>query len=103
MSSEDLTGSHVAGYDLLERVGEGGTATVYRASYVVTSTKGGSCAWILFVTDTDGYEALMASAYPVDETIRDSETDTGLAVGAAVARVESDCPKWSASLTATGP
>lgn len=79
------------------------TATVYRASYVVTSTKGGSCAWILFVTDTDGYEALMASAYPVDETIRDSETDTGLAVGAAVARVESDCPKWSASLTATGP
>jgi serine/threonine protein kinase len=33
MSSEDLTGSHVAGYSLLERVGEGGTATVYRAQH----------------------------------------------------------------------
>ena len=33
MSSEDLTGSHVAGYHLLERVGEGGTATVYRAQH----------------------------------------------------------------------
>src|SRR5260221_6248877 len=33
MSSEDLTGSTVAGYQLLERVGEGGTATVYRAQH----------------------------------------------------------------------
>lgn len=33
MHSEDLTGSTVAGYVLLERVGEGGTATVYRAQH----------------------------------------------------------------------
>lgn len=33
MSSEDLTGSIVAGYHLLERVGEGGTAVVYRAQH----------------------------------------------------------------------
>jgi serine/threonine protein kinase len=33
MQSEDLTGSVVAGYHLLERVGEGGTATVYRAQH----------------------------------------------------------------------
>ena len=33
MQSEDLTGTIVAGYHLLERVGEGGTATVYRAQH----------------------------------------------------------------------
>jgi serine/threonine-protein kinase len=33
MHSEDLTGTVVAGYHLLERVGEGGTATVYRAQH----------------------------------------------------------------------
>ncbi len=33
MQPEDLTGTIVAGYTLLERVGEGGTATVYRAQH----------------------------------------------------------------------
>ena len=33
MSSEDLAGSTIAGYHLEERVGEGGTATVYRARH----------------------------------------------------------------------
>ncbi|HWO89715.1 MAG TPA: serine/threonine-protein kinase [Gemmatimonadales bacterium] len=33
MQSEDLTGRSIAGYHLLERVGEGGTATVYRAQH----------------------------------------------------------------------
>ena len=33
MQPEDLTGQSVAGYQLLERVGEGGTATVYRAQH----------------------------------------------------------------------
>ncbi len=33
MQSEDLTGRSVTGYQLLERVGEGGTATVYRAQH----------------------------------------------------------------------
>jgi serine/threonine-protein kinase len=33
MHAEDLTGRVVAGYHLLERVGEGGTATVYRAQH----------------------------------------------------------------------
>ena len=35
MHSEELTGTTVAGYQLLERVGEGGTATVYRAQHPV--------------------------------------------------------------------
>ncbi len=33
MQNEDLTNTTVAGYQLLERVGEGGTATVYRAQH----------------------------------------------------------------------
>jgi len=33
MENEDLTNHTVAGYQLLERVGEGGTATVYRAQH----------------------------------------------------------------------
>ena len=33
MQPEDLTGTTVASYQLLERVGEGGTATVYRAQH----------------------------------------------------------------------
>jgi serine/threonine-protein kinase len=33
MQAEDLTGATIAGYQLLERVGEGGTATVYRAQH----------------------------------------------------------------------
>src|SRR5258706_6543990 len=33
MASENLTGRRIAGYRLLERIGEGGTATVYRAEH----------------------------------------------------------------------
>ena len=33
MQNEDLTNRKIAGYQLLERVGEGGTATVYRAQH----------------------------------------------------------------------
>lgn len=33
MQNEDLTNRTIAGYELLERVGEGGTATVYRAQH----------------------------------------------------------------------
>jgi serine/threonine-protein kinase len=34
MPNEDLTGRTIAGYKLIARVGEGGTATVYRAEHV---------------------------------------------------------------------
>ena len=38
MAHENLAGRAVAGYRLLERVGEGGTATVYRADHDVHGT-----------------------------------------------------------------
>lgn len=38
MPPEDLTGAVVAGYQLLERVGEGGTATVYQARHAERGT-----------------------------------------------------------------
>ena len=40
MAQENLAGRNVAGYHLLERVGEGGTATVYRAEHA----ERGKCA-----------------------------------------------------------
>ena len=71
--------------------------------YVVSSPPGESCPWVIFLTDARGLDLLLASAYPVDETVRDSQRDSGIVAGSAVVRVESTCPHWSASITRTGP
>ena len=78
----------------------GGT---YLVDYVVSSPSGGSCPWAIFLTDSDGLDLLMASAYPVNETVRGEERDSGIAAGSAAVRVESECPDWSASMTRIGP
>ena len=78
----------------------GGTYTV---DYVVSSAAGASCPWAIFLTDSSGLDLLMASAYPVDETVRNSQRDSGVIPGPGTIRVESDCPRWSATITRTGP
>ena len=75
----------------------------YEVSYVVSSPAGESCPWALYLTGSNGIDLLMASAYPVDETLRDAESDSFIAEGEATVRVESGCPRWSATITRTGP
>ena len=78
----------------------GGT---YRVDFVVTSLPGESCPWAMFLTDARGLDLLLASAYPSDETVRDSARDAGVVGGTATVRVESGCPRWSATVTRLGP
>ncbi len=78
----------------------GGT---YRVDYVVSSPAGESCPWAIYLTDAAGLDLLMATAYPVDETVRDTARDAGIAAGPAAVRVESGCPRWSVSITRAGP
>ena len=75
----------------------------YEVSYVVTSAAGDSCPWELYLTGSNGLDLLMASAYPVDETVTDAESDSFVAGGKATMRVESSCPRWSATIRRTGP
>lgn len=79
------------------------TGGTYQVDYVVSSPAGDSCPWALYLTDSTGLDLLMASAYPVNETVRDSKRDSGVVAGAANVRVESACPHWSASITRIGP
>ncbi len=86
---------------------EGITVTLeggrYEVSYVVSSPAGDSCPWALYLTASDGLDLLMASAYPVDETVRDAESDSFVPEGKATVRVESGCPSWSATIRRMGP
>jgi len=75
----------------------------YEVSYDVSSDAGGSCPWALYLTGSNGLDLLMASAYPVDETLRAAESNSFIAQGQATVRVESGCPHWSASISRTGP
>ena len=75
----------------------------YEVSYDVSSDAGGSCPWALYLTGSNGLDLLMASAYPVDETLRAAESDSFIAQGNATVRVESGCPHWSATISRTGP
>ena len=75
----------------------------YEVSYTVSSDAGESCPWALYLTGSNGLDLLMASAYPVDETLRAAESDSFIAGGQATVRVVSGCPRWSATVTRTGP
>jgi hypothetical protein len=75
----------------------------YEVSYVVSSPAGESCPWALYLTGSNGIDLLMASAYPVDETLRAAESDSFIPEGKATVRVESGCPRWSATVMRTGP
>jgi serine/threonine-protein kinase len=50
MPRENLTGRTIAGYHLLERVGEGGTAEVYRAQHA----EHGPCAFKVLRSSLNG-------------------------------------------------
>ena len=78
----------------------GGT---YRAEYSVSSAAGGGCTWVLVLTASDWSDTTLASTAVTDETVRDTETDPGVAAGPATLRVDSDCPDWSVTLTRIGP
>lgn len=79
-------------------------AGTYAIGYVVSAAPAAECGWVLFLTDSFGFETLVASAYPLPgETVRDTETAASVAAGAATARVESDCPGWLFTMTHTGP
>jgi hypothetical protein len=75
----------------------------YEVSYDVSSPAGESCPWALYLTGSNGLDLLVASAYPVDETVRDAASNSFIPEGKAVVRVESGCPHWSATITRTGP
>ena len=75
----------------------------YEVRYNVSSAAGESCPWALYLTGSNGLDLLMASAYPVDETLRSAESNSFIAQGKATVRVESGCPHWSATISRTGP
>ena len=75
----------------------------YEVSYTVSSAAGESCPWALYLAGSNGLDLLMASAYPVDETLHDAESNSFVAAGKATVRVESGCPHWSATISRTGP
>jgi hypothetical protein len=77
--------------------------TAYGVDYVVTSPQGAGCSWSFYITDSSGYDDLIASAYPYDGTDSDTASDAGLAEGPATARVESDCPAWKATVSPVPP
>jgi hypothetical protein len=75
----------------------------YEVSYTVASAVGESCPWALYLAGSNGLDLLMASAYPVDETLHAAESNSFIAAGKATVRVESGCPHWSASIKRVGP
>lgn len=80
------------------------SAGSYAVHYAVTGPGDATCSWVLWLRDASTVESLAASAYPLPgQTVRDTETEAFVTAGAATARVESDCPRWSFSLTFAGP
>ena len=74
----------------------------YTIDYTVDSPRGGGCSWVLYMTDSSGFEAYAASTYPYDGPDTSQEVETIDPPGLGSMRVDSDCPSWTFTLRWSG-
>ena len=77
----------------------------YSFVFRVVAPPATACSWMLYVTEAGaGYEQIVAQAFPLaGEVDNEAERQPGMAAGEATARVASDCPSWSVSVSLAAP